>query len=408
MKIGKNNNNPIIETIAIAAGLYFVGTFIYSKIKGASGIGKVERIKRRIYKEVSLAQEAGVDFTKKYAELSNAELDALEHIGKDVVMWKQSKRAIENGKPYTESYYGSLRRAWNAVSGCEGIGRAYDVKDANGNVVLTWTDVTEHVQHEPDAKVLLALPPHVEEKKKKAKKNLSKAELEEYKDREIFAIEFLNNFEKEYEKEWKSKPEFLYKKLFKQHYHGEWDINDVPDNIFDGLVVSFARNQLKVNSKSIWFCGEKFSKAGGAGIIAHVVEDLLKAWDEHNIDSGFSRNDLDAIRRELLDRAQHMFVVFKDKDGRMHMEKGDDRYKYLDKINWVIMVRDTYRNTAAETTETTIYPVMAFETEKEAKEYGYSKWGSNGGFSIRSSRSYKIIPIFDVDLNSISGIAQTW
>lgn len=137
---------------------YFIGTAIAGAIKkhreqsGANGIGKVDRIKRRIYKEVSLAQSAGVDFSKKYAELSKAELDALEHIGKDVVMWRQSKRSIESGKPYTESYYGSLRRAWNAVSGIQGIGRAYNVKDANGNVCLTWIeDAAAHVDAEQRA-----------------------------------------------------------------------------------------------------------------------------------------------------------------------------------------------------------------------------------------------------------------
>lgn len=109
------------------------------KATGINGIGKVERIKRRIYKEVSLAQKAGVDFTKKYADLSAAEKKALERIGNEMG-WKQSKRAIETGKPYTESYYNSLHRAWNAVSGIQGIGRPYHVKDANGNVCLTWIE----------------------------------------------------------------------------------------------------------------------------------------------------------------------------------------------------------------------------------------------------------------------------
>lgn len=137
--------------MAAAAGLYFVGTAIAGAIKRkreAEGVGKVERIKRRIYKEVSLAQQAGVDFSKKFPDLTGAEKEALVKVGEEVG-WKQSKRAIESGKTYAESYYNSLRRAWNAVSGVEGIGRAYNVKDANGNVVLTWIeDAAAHVEAE--------------------------------------------------------------------------------------------------------------------------------------------------------------------------------------------------------------------------------------------------------------------
>ena len=136
--------NKSLDWIAAAGLLYFAGIAIAGKIKRnkaakEESIGKVERIKRRIYKEVSLAQDAGVDFTKKYTELTSAEKQALERVGKDVG-WKQSKRAIENEKPYVESYYSSLRRAWNAISGVQGIGTAYNVKDANGNICLTWIE----------------------------------------------------------------------------------------------------------------------------------------------------------------------------------------------------------------------------------------------------------------------------
>ena len=111
-------------------------------------IGKVERIKRRIYKEVSMAQGEGVDFSKKFDELTAAEIDALQAVGNEVA-WKQSKRSIESGKSYAEAYFNSLRRAWNAVSGVQGIGRAWNVKDANGNTVLTWIeDAAHHVEAE--------------------------------------------------------------------------------------------------------------------------------------------------------------------------------------------------------------------------------------------------------------------
>ena len=113
--------------------------WLFKKAAGINGICKVERIKRRIYKEVSLAQKAGVDFTKKYDELSTAAKNSLKRIGNEFG-WKQSKTAIQNGKAYAESYYNSLHRAWNAVSGFGGIGRAYQVKDAKGNVCLTWIE----------------------------------------------------------------------------------------------------------------------------------------------------------------------------------------------------------------------------------------------------------------------------
>ena len=66
----------------IALGLVAAyAAFVYARAKGVFGIGKVERIKRRIYKEVSLAQDAGVDFSKKYDELTADELDALPCVG---------------------------------------------------------------------------------------------------------------------------------------------------------------------------------------------------------------------------------------------------------------------------------------------------------------------------------------
>ena len=100
----------------------------------------VGRLKRRVYKEVSLAQQAGVDFSKPF--------DELETVGTEAE-WKQSKRSKESGKSYAEAYYNSLRRAWNAVSGVQGVGRAYNVKDADGNVVLTWIeDAAAHVAQE--------------------------------------------------------------------------------------------------------------------------------------------------------------------------------------------------------------------------------------------------------------------
>ena len=112
------------EDTKIALGALAVGitAFIWASknTKGTSGIGAA---KRRIYKEISLAQKAGVDFSKKYDELTTEEIEALENVS--------SKTG------YTETYYKSLKKAYDAISG---IGSTYDVMDSNGNICLTWIE----------------------------------------------------------------------------------------------------------------------------------------------------------------------------------------------------------------------------------------------------------------------------
>lgn len=88
--------------------------------RGTQGVGAA---KRRIFKELSLAQQLGVDFEKKYDELSEEEIEALQRVSADT--------------GYTETYYKSLQKAYNAISG---IGETYDVVNADGETVLTWTD----------------------------------------------------------------------------------------------------------------------------------------------------------------------------------------------------------------------------------------------------------------------------
>ena len=400
----KTNSKIWIGAAAGALALLFLHR------RKTEAVGKVERVKRRIYKEVSLAQKAGVDFSKKFADLATYEREALEHIGKDIIGWKQSKRSVESGKPYVESYYGSLRRAWNAVSGVQGIGRTYDVKDANGNVCLTWIDTaTEHIEHEPDQHVLLALPPHVEAKKKKAKR--SKVSEEEYAEREAFAREFLEEFEKKYV----GRDSGFHKKLFKQHYKGDWDINDVPDNIYDGLIVSFARNELKIKSNNIWFCGEKFSLNGGAHVIQNVAEDLLEAWNNREIEQGFEREDLDDLRRALLDRAKLMQVVinpykeYEDKTRKVtrydynydrninvivpefgDIVSGDDRYNYMDKINYVVWVSKR----ASDYGGMTFYPIRSYPDYEGAEHFIINRYKTGA----------KVLPIWEVPIEKITGL----
>ena len=104
----------------IGTALGVAAVVLLRKALGVKGIGAT---KRRIFKEISLAQKAGVDFEKKYDELSDKEIKALQKVSNDT--------------GYTETYYKSLKKAYDAVSG---IGTTYDVMDADGNTVLIWTD----------------------------------------------------------------------------------------------------------------------------------------------------------------------------------------------------------------------------------------------------------------------------
>lgn len=137
-----------------------IGTIAVCKRKQAvSGIGAAQRVKRRIYKEIAAAQKLGVDFDLKYQDLMNSQLNSLEEVGK-MFGWKQAKRSIESGKPYTEAYYNSLKRAYNAIAGV-GIGAAnydtYTIRNGNGKIILQWREyapVIEHLQQEPVVEIV--------------------------------------------------------------------------------------------------------------------------------------------------------------------------------------------------------------------------------------------------------------
>lgn len=136
-----------------------IGLALCTKKRGVSGIGKVERVKRRIYKEIAAAQKLGVDFDLKYADLSNSQLNSLEQVG-HMFGWKQTKRSLESGRLYTEAYYNSLKRAYNAIAGI-GIGAAdyntYTIRNGNGKIILQWREydpVVEHLQQEPIVEIV--------------------------------------------------------------------------------------------------------------------------------------------------------------------------------------------------------------------------------------------------------------
>lgn len=117
----------ITELLIGAGALWLINRNRKPKVERTiTGIGAV---KRRIYKELSLAQQAGVDFTKPFDELSADEIRALERVSHDT--------------GYTETYYKSLQKAYNAISG---IGEAYDVVNEDGETVLTWIENPDGTQ----------------------------------------------------------------------------------------------------------------------------------------------------------------------------------------------------------------------------------------------------------------------
>ena len=373
-------------------------------------IGKVERIKRRIYKEVSMAQGEGVDFSKKFDELTAAEIDALQAVGEEVA-WKQSKRSIESGKSYAEAYFNSLRRAWNAVSGVQGIGRAWNIKDANGNTVLTWIeDAAHHVEAE-------AVP--IEPEKPKAKK---KRKADEKNERAEFAERFIEHWLQEHHNSWLAR--------------GEENNIDVPipnlNNITgrELLISEFANGTLKwkqdkrysgfadniewytraedKRTKHDWEGDDKGWIPGGKkdNASGQLVFEMIEGWKNRHITDGFAREDLNDIRIALLDKAKHMEVVFYDNETQKWVNvSGEDRYNYLDEINWIMMVHQSYHNSAADKTETTIYPIRSFNEQMEAELFGWKpRSGRDKDDVLTSTRTIKVIPIFDVDVKSITGI----
>lgn len=345
--------------------------------RSSKGVGKVERIKRRIYKEVSLAQDAGVDFSKKYPELSKAETDALSHIGKDIVQWKQSKRSVESGKPYVESYYNSLRRAWNAVSGIKGIGAAYNVKDANGNICLTWIeDAAAHVEAET-----IPVAPVVPEKKKKQSR--SEAKNAERAERERYAQRYVQNYIMQHPDD--------------EHY---WTIDRVgEDNITraDYILNDFIDGKLKIKRTNdrwrseykIYFQGKWRESYGMNSKLWSFLFGLLNGWDMR----GFDDPQLDEIRRAVLDRSEHMMVTTQESTGlgdwNKEFVKGADRYNYLPMINYVVVVSQRFANG-----ESVYYPVRSYPDYDSASQFQRFKYSEHG----------KVVPIYEIDLDRISGL----
>lgn len=326
--------------LLLGAGLFLA---LGRKNRRAEQIG---RIKRRIYKEVSLAQSAGVDFTKNFGDLTEDEIVVLESVGSDAG-WKQSKRSIEAGKSYAESYYGSLRRAWNAVSGVQGIGKAYNVKDADGNLVLTWIeDAAEHVAREREVEEL--------EKKIRQTRNRMKRRQREI-DRKGFVPQ--------------PQPTPAEVKVEESA-----EVIDQPDTV------------------------SEYAPSYNGGF---------------NMDAPINQK-----RIALLNKAQHMGVIHAPYGSNNVVAKGDERYNLLDWMNYVLMAKVVYTNLGSGEKMVTIYPMYAGDDEDVLKAFMPNEERSNKFKedyrstkqkkileTSRVNRTFKIVPIMDVDIASISGVS---
>lgn len=418
--------------LLLGAGALFLA--LGRKNRRAEQIG---RIKRRIYKEVSLAQSAGVDFTKNFGDLTEDEIVVLESVGSDAG-WKQSKRSIEAGKSYAESYYGSLRRAWNAVSGVQGIGRAYNVKDADGNLVLTWIeDAAAHVarereleemekkirqtrnrmkrrQREIDRRGFMPQPQpapaevKVEESAevieqpdaepvapptpapKKNRVNRKELKEQEYAERKEFAENFLTELEnKPWAKNRLYRTSTKYGKTYKQL---------VIDAFAAGVLALKHNCEVRVldsDGKKNWlnFCTDL--------TFYDIAELLLNGWRTHGIDSP----EADELRKALLERAKHMDVYISTDGEKIVYDpgslsksrrvdniitaRGDDRFNHIDKINYVVIYSGDMGGGVR-----VYYPVRAFADEFEALS-----------FAKRKGEKYKVVPITQVKIDAISGVS---
>jgi|GEM_PF-1753043 len=416
----------MIELILIGAAVLML-----RRHKQLSGIG---RIKRRIYKEVSDAQNMGVDFSKKYAELDNYDIQYLTQIGKQYG-WKQSKRSITAGKPYAESYYNSLKRAWNAVSGVQGIGKPRDYRDyrvynSDGKTVLIYREyepAIEHIEQEspvaptpgsayepepipeptpevtPESVYMPEPEPAPAPKPKKPRK--AKVSEEDKYARRDFAEHFYAEWAVD---ENNSTADFDHVVSTTPHLKGKtvWEI----------IIDAFADGTLKVKKdrKQI-YAGNIWSGFTGHENIWQFADDLIKAWKQYLLQQRTDNADLDTIRIALLDKAKHMTIDLsgtglENKEGQEWLIKGDDRYNYLPYINYVVMVRQTFGDEySPDGRDVTIYPIRAFDSKKEAEDFAQShffgKTAKEEYARYSLWRKAKVVPIVDVDIQSISGIS---
>lgn len=120
------------------------------KKRGVSGIGAVKRVKykRRIYREMAVAQQSGVDFLLPYNEQSKRAIHAINQLAK---RHNDSSKRI----PITdEKYFKQLRKAYNAISGIGQTNLPYresSVNNHRGDTILIYRDYGTDSEIQQDA-----------------------------------------------------------------------------------------------------------------------------------------------------------------------------------------------------------------------------------------------------------------
>ena len=116
---------------------------------------------------------------------------------------------------------------------------------------------------------------------------------------------------------------------------------------------------------------------------------------------------LNQIRKDLLDKAKHMQVVVYDDYGYEQIITGDDRYDYLDSINYIVMIYDSIGDEKYKTT----YPIRSYPKKEEAEQFAKHKRGNithtvrNDHTQTLGRRTARVVPIRDVNIKSITGVS---
>ena len=134
----------MIETLIIG-----IVALALLKRRKPSGVGKVP--KRRIFTEIATAQKRGIDFSMPFDEADSKVLSELaQRVG-----FRPSARSA---KSTAEQYFNSLRRTYNAVSGIGATNLPYresEVRNANGDVIITYRDYGTPEQQLRDAYTMI-------------------------------------------------------------------------------------------------------------------------------------------------------------------------------------------------------------------------------------------------------------
>ena len=178
---------------------------------------------------------------------------------------------------------------------------------------------------------------------------------------------------------------------------------------WEAIVEDFADNKIKFKQYDkkkeeyyITMNGYKLPGVYGRySFVSRVIFQLYDAWKNKYFEDGFAETEIDEERKALLEKAQHMQVAVPPEDFIVDQDDpyawyyldpalvtGDDRYKYLQWINWVVFVHNIYSDTEA------FYPVRSYPDREHAKEFARMKYGNNA----------TVKPVWEIDLNKISRI----